>query len=277
MNENSGEMAMQYIRIESVKKTYTKPKSDEVVMALDGVDAEIHSGEFVSIVGPSGCGKSTLLRVIAGLDSIDEGMVAVQGRNVDGPDPDRGLLFQDYALFPWKTVVETVEFGLKVRGVDKNERSKISRAFIELVHLTGFEKKYPHELSGGMKQRCALARLLANNPKILLMDEPLAAIDAQTRKILQEEVLDIWEKEKQAGREKTIIWVTHSIEEAVFLSDRVLVMSRRPARIKESVPVSLARPRTDSTEADPAFVELCARLWASMKEEAAMAIMESGE
>ena len=270
-------MTMQYIQIESVKKTFTKPKSDEVVMALDGVDAEIHAGEFVSIVGPSGCGKSTLLRVIAGLDSIDEGVVSVEGRNVDGPDPDRGLLFQDYALFPWKTVVENVEFGLKVRGVDKEKRRNISREFIELVHLTGFETKYPHELSGGMKQRCALARLLANNPKILLMDEPLAAIDAQTRKILQEEVLDIWDKEKQAGREKTIIWVTHSIDEAVFLSDRVLVMSRRPARIKESVPVSLARPRTDSTEADPVFVELCARLWASMKEEAAMAIMESGE
>lgn len=277
MGGSFGDIAMQYITIKGVKKTYTKPKSDEVVMALDGVDAEVHSGEFVSIVGPSGCGKSTLLRVIAGLDSFDEGMVSIQGRNVDGPDPERGLLFQDYALFPWKTVVENVEFGLKVRGVDKDERRNISREFIELVHLTGFEKKYPHELSGGMKQRCALARLLANSPKILLMDEPLAAIDAQTRKILQEEVLDIWEKEKQAGREKTIIWVTHSIEEAVFLSDRVLVMSRRPARIKESVPVSLGRPRTDNTETDPVFVELCAQLWASMKEEAVMAIMESGE
>ena len=234
---------MQYIQIESVRKTFTKPKSDEVVIALDGVDAEIHAGEFVSIVGPSGCGKSTLLRVIAGLDSYDEGTVAVEGRTVDGPDPDRGLLFQDYALFPWKTVEENVEFGLKVRGVDRERTEQRFRGeFIELVHLTGFERKYPHELSGGMKQRCALARLLANNPKILLMDEPLAAIDAQTRKILQEEVLDIWEKEKQAGREKTIIWVTHSIDEAVFLSDRVLVMSRRPARIKESVPVSLTRP-----------------------------------
>ena len=276
MGGSFGDTAMQYITIESVKKTYTKPKSDEVVVALDGVNAEIHSGEFVSIVGPSGCGKSTLLRVIAGLDSFDEGTVSVQGRSVDGPDPNRGLLFQDYALFPWKTVVENVEFGLKVRGVDRDERRNVSKEFIELVHLTGFEKKYPHELSGGMKQRCALARLLANNPKILLMDEPLAAIDAQTRKILQEEVLDIWEKEKLAGREKTIIWVTHSIEEAVFLSDRVLVMSRRPARIKESVPVSLARPRTDKTETDPVFVELCAQLWASMKEEAVMAIMESG-
>ena len=266
---------MTYLKVEGVEKTFTKPKSKEVVKALDGVDAEIESGEFVSIVGPSGCGKSTLLRVIAGLDNVNQGSVTIESKEVDGPDPDRGLLFQDYALFPWKTVEENIEFGLKVRGVKKNDRISISEEFIELVNLKGFEKKYPHELSGGMKQRCALARLLANNPKILLMDEPLAAIDAQTRKILQEEVLEIWDKEKKAGREKTVIWVTHSIEEAVFLSDRVLVMSRRPATIKESVEIDLKRPRTDETESDPVFAKLCAQLWSSMKEEAASAILDT--
>ena len=266
---------MHYIKIEGIEKTYSKPKSNEVLKALDCVDAEFNSGEFVSIVGPSGCGKSTLLRVIAGLESVDRGSVFVDSKKVDGPDPDRGLLFQDYALFPWKTVEDNIEFGLKVKGIGKNDRKKISEEFIELVNLRGFENKYPHELSGGMKQRCALARLLANNPKILLMDEPLAAIDAQTRKILQEEVLEIWEKEKKSGREKTIIWVTHSIEEAVYLSDRVLIMSRRPATIKESVDINIKRPRTDETESDPVFAKLCAQLWSSMKKEAETAILES--
>ena len=264
---------MNLIEIDNVTKIYKRPGAEDVI-ALEDISGEVVSGEFLSIVGPSGCGKSTLLRMISGLDTVDRGGVLVEGQRVAGPDPKRGFLFQEYALFPWKTVRENVEFGPKARGIDRATRAETATRYIDLVKLTGFEDKYPHELSGGMKQRCALARLLANDPKILLMDEPLAAIDAQTRKILQEDILRIWQAEKDAGRNRTIIWVTHSIDEAVFLSDRIMVMTARPATVSKIITVDLPRPRTIETEADPAFARQCRDLWTAMKDEAEQAILQ---
>ena len=195
-------------------------------------------GEFVSILGPSGCGKSTLLYIVGGFVQPTQGTVAVDGKPVTGPGPDRGPVFQEFALFPWKTVLGNVMYGPLERGMAKSKAEEKARMLIALVHLTGYENFYPKELSGGMKQRVAIARTLAYGPSILLMDEPFGALDAHTRTGLQRELLEIWERDR-----KTVLFVTHSVEEAVFLSDRVVVLTRSPGRIKETIKIDLPRPR----------------------------------
>lgn len=210
-------------------------------LAINDVNLEVRKGEFIAIVGPSGCGKSTFLDMIAGLARQSSGEIYIDDKLITGPALDRGIVLQGYALFPWRTVRENVEFGLEIKGVPKSERGKISQQYIELVGLQGFADRFPHELSGGMKQRVAIARALAYDPEVLLMDEPFAAVDAQTREILQDELLRIWEE-----THKTIIFVTHSIDEAVFLADRVAVMTVNPGTIKEIVDINLPRPRQNS-------------------------------
>lgn len=207
--------------------------------ALENINLNVREGEFLAIVGPSGCGKSTLLDIIAGLSFANSGEIFIDDKLIKGPDLDRGIVLQGYALFPWRTVAQNVEFGLETKKVPKAKRHEISAEFINLVGLNGFEDRYPYELSGGMRQRVAIARALAYNPEVLLMDEPFAAVDAQTREILQDELLRIWEK-----THKTIIFVTHSIEEAVGMADRVAVMSANPGTIKEIIEVKLPRPRS---------------------------------
>jgi NitT/TauT family transport system ATP-binding protein len=206
--------------------------------AIDSINIQVRDGEFVTIVGPSGCGKSTFLDILAGLSDPTSGAIYIDGEKITGPSLDRGIVMQGYALFPWRTVRQNIEYGLEIKKVPKRERREVSARFIELVGLTGFEDHFPHELSGGMKQRVALARALAYDPEVLLMDEPFAAVDAQTREILQDELLSIWEK---TG--KTIVFITHSIEEAVFLADTVVVLSQGPCTVKAAVPVELPRPR----------------------------------
>jgi len=224
------------IRLEEVAKVFY---TDEVeTHALAGVHLAIQSGEYVSIAGPSGCGKSTLLYIVGGFVQPTAGTVAVNGAPVTGPGPDRGPVFQEFALFPWKTVLGNVMYGLIEQGVPRAKAEAKARALIALVHLEGYENFYPKELSGGMKQRVAIARTLAYGPGILLMDEPFGALDAHTRTGLQHELLEIWERDR-----KTVLFVTHSVEEAVFLSDRVVVLTRSPGRIKAVVDIDLPRPR----------------------------------
>ncbi|MFP3042160.1 ABC transporter ATP-binding protein [Treponema primitia] len=206
--------------------------------ALENLNLNVRTGEFVSIVGPSGCGKSTFLDILAGLSKPSSGEIFIDGHKISGPALDRGIVLQGYALFPWRTVRQNIEYGLEIKKIKKAERHSISDHFIDLVDLKGFENSYPHELSGGMRQRVAIARALAYDPEVLLMDEPFAAVDAQTRETLQDELLSIWEKTK-----KTIVFITHSIEEAVFLADRVAVMTASPGTIKAIVPIALPRPR----------------------------------
>jgi NitT/TauT family transport system ATP-binding protein len=225
------------IDIEAVSKTF-ETRQGRRHLALTGISLSVADGEFVSILGPSGCGKSTLLYIVGGFVAPSEGVAKVKGKPVTGPGPDRGPVFQEFALFPWKTVLGNVMYGLVQRGVSKVEAQERARELISLVHLTGYESFYPKELSGGMKQRVALARTLAYRPSILLMDEPFGALDAHTRTRLQNDLLDIWERDR-----KTVLFVTHSVEEAVFLSDRVAVMTRSPGRIKDIVAVDLPRPR----------------------------------
>ena len=210
-------------------------------IALKDVNLKVKSGELLAIVGPSGCGKSTLLDLIAGLAHPSPGEIFIDGRLIKGPALDRGIVLQGYALFPWRVVLDNVAFGLEIKGVPKNERRRISQEFINLVGLQGFEERYPYELSGGMKQRVAIARALAYDPEVLLMDEPFAAVDAQAREVLQDELLLIWDK---TG--KTIVFVTHSIEEAIYLADRVAVMTPSPGVIKDVLEITLLRPRQNS-------------------------------
>jgi ABC-type nitrate/sulfonate/bicarbonate transport system ATPase subunit len=214
------------------------------VAALSGIDLDVRKGEFVCLLGPSGCGKSTLLRIIAGFETATVGTVAVHDRPVIGPGPDRGIVFQDYGLFPWLTVRENIGFGPKHAGLASREVTRITAQFMDMVALTAFANHYPHQLSGGMKQRVAIARVLANDTDMLLMDEPFGALDALTRTKLQEDLLDIWHRTKL-----TVIFVTHSVEEAVLLADRVLVMSAGPGRIDDSFIIDLPRPRDVSSTA----------------------------
>jgi NitT/TauT family transport system ATP-binding protein len=225
------------IAIERLSKSFTTQRGSTHA-ALGGISLDIAEGEFVSILGPSGCGKSTLLYIVGGFVAPSEGRVTVAGRPVTGPGPDRGPVFQEFALFPWKTVLGNVMYGLREQGVPAPQAEARARALIGLVHLAGYENFYPKELSGGMKQRVAIARTLAYGPSTLLMDEPFGALDAHTRTGMQNELLDIWERDR-----KTVLFVTHSVEEAVFLSDRVVVLTRAPGRIKEIVKVDLPRPR----------------------------------
>ena len=213
-------------------------KEFESFIAIKDVSFRVKDGEFVCIIGPSGCGKTTLLRMIAGLEKITGGEILLDGREVVKPGKDRGFVFQEYTLFPWRTAQKNVEFGLEIQGMGKNERKELAKKYIDLVGLSGFESRYPKELSGGMQQRVAIARSLVNNPEILLMDEPFGALDAQTRNLMQVELLRMWKKEH-----KTILFVTHSVDEAVFLADRVIVMTTAPGGIREIVEVKVDRPR----------------------------------
>jgi NitT/TauT family transport system ATP-binding protein len=245
------------IEIRALGRTFRKKGTKEAFHALRGFDLSIEKGEFVTVVGPSGCGKSTLLDLLVGLSRPDEGQILIDGKPIDGPALDRGIVLQGYALFPWRTVRRNVEFGLEIKGVPKKERTELSRHYIDLVDLTGFENHYPYELSGGMQQRVAIARALAYDPEVLLMDEPFAAVDAQTRETMQDEILSIWEK---TG--KTVVFVTHSIEEAVGLSDRVAVMGKNPGRVKEVVKVNLPRPRRiGDVRSTPDFSLISHRIW----------------
>jgi NitT/TauT family transport system ATP-binding protein len=228
------------IDIQHVSKTFEQ-RTGGAFTAIDDVTLTIGRGEFVSLLGPSGCGKSTLLNLVAGFERTTQGSVKVNGQPVTGPGPDRVVVFQEHALFPWLTVLENVAFGLKQRGIGKKERHERAMEQIRTVHLSKFADRYPHELSGGMRQRAAIARALAMDPDILLMDEPFAALDEQTRLILHRELEEIWMKTR-----KTILFITHNIREAVVLSDRVLVMSTRPGRIKKEFAVKAARPRDPS-------------------------------
>ncbi len=224
------------IKIEKLTKTFDS--NGKSVCATENLNLEIREGEFISLLGPSGCGKTTILRLIAGLETPTEGVIYERERRVEGPGPDRGMVFQEFALFPWRTVIKNIEFGLEIKGIPKGERRKIAEKYIDLVNLEGFEDAHPNELSGGMKQRVGIARALANEPDVLLMDEPFGSLDAQTRNIMQRELLNIWQKTN-----KTIIFVTHSVDEALYLSDRVIVLTARPATKKKEFNIDLPRPR----------------------------------
>jgi NitT/TauT family transport system ATP-binding protein len=228
--------------VRALEKVYVDPETAAEVVAIRGLDLEVPKNEFVSIIGPSGCGKTTFLHILAGLRRSTAGTILVDGKAVTRPGADRGMVFQDYALLPWKTAAENVEFGLKIKGVPPRERAEVAHQYLKMVGLDGFERKYPRELSGGMQQRVALARALANKPAVLLMDEPFASVDALTRATLQELLMSVWEAEP-----RTIVFVTHGVEEAVFLSSRVVVLSPRPARVERIITVDLPRPRRWAT------------------------------
>ncbi len=232
---------MSALSIENVSKIYPGHNpDDEPVSALMNNSFEIENDEFCSILGHSGCGKTTMLNLIAGFEVPTEGRVLLDGKPIGGPSWERSVIFQDYALFPWLTVKENIEFGLEMKRVPSAEREQVVKRHIELVGLEGFERRLPHQLSGGMRQRVAVARALAISPRVLLMDEPFAALDAQNRSIMQREMVRIWNTER-----KTVVLVTHSIEEAIILSDRIIVMTKRPGRVKENIVVDLARPRDE--------------------------------
>ena len=269
------------LRLAGVTKSFIAPRTGHTTLAVDNVTLHIEAGEFICIVGPSGCGKSTVLNMIAGLDRPSSGSIEKDGVAIAGPGADRGVMFQDYALMPWQTAQDNVGFGLRHgtpgHGYTPKQREERIRHFIELVGLTGAEKKYPHQLSGGMRQRVALARLLANGPDVLLMDEPLGALDAQTRLILQIELLRIWGQTAPRAQRKTAIFITHDIEEAVFLADRVVVMSSHPGRVRAILDIDLPRPRNESVRADPRFGQLTEGIWALIRDEAYRAIGGSSD
>jgi NitT/TauT family transport system ATP-binding protein len=221
-----------------LSKTFTGNLPGESVHVLENIQHRIENGRFVSIIGPSGCGKTTLLRIIAGLEKASAGKVILDGRELVQGTEEVGLVFQEYALFPWRTTLQNIEMGPEIKGVDKEKRHSKAMEYIKTFNLSGFENRYPRELSGGMKQRVAIARTLIMNPRIVLMDEPFGSLDSQTRNVLQEFLLGIWEKRKD-----TIVFVTHNVDEAVFLSDQIIVLSKRPARIVKTFEVGLPRPR----------------------------------
>ena len=261
------------IEVAGLGKTYAGRRGDDVE-ALRGIDLAVRPGEFLAVVGPSGCGKSTLLSLDRGLRPAERRHDRCDGRAVTGPAPERGVMFQDYALFPWRTVLGNVEFGPLARGRPRKLRRARARELIALVGLEGFEHRYPHELSGGMRQRCALARMLANEPRIWLMDEPLAAVDLQTRIILQDELLRLWGDDRpDSGARPTVLFVTHGIDEAVLLADRVVVLARRPGRIKAVVDVTLPRPRAPLRNA-PELARIVEQVWGLIRDEAERAIVE---
>lgn len=264
-------MSTAKIQLEHVHKEFVVRAEDggpaQRFVALDGVSLEVQAGEFLVLVGPSGCGKSTLLDVLAGLTLPSSGRVLIDGKPITGPARDRGVVFQQYALFPWLTALDNVAFGLDIAGLGRQQRRAKAAAYLELVGLSAFANHYPHELSGGMKQRVAIARSLAYEPEVLLMDEPFAALDAQTRETLQEELVDIW---RRTG--KTIVFITHGIDEAVVLGQRVAVMTSRPGRIKQivNIPPEL-HAGTPDVRAQPLFGALRHQIWTLLHDEVAAA------
>jgi NitT/TauT family transport system ATP-binding protein len=225
------------LEIRDLKQSFPRDDGTQLVV-LDQLSFDVQDKEFVCILGSSGCGKTTLLRLIAGLDDAREGSIVLDGEKMTGPSPKVGFVFQEYSLFPWRNVIDNIAFGLEMKGIPKDDRYRIAEQYLDLVNLSQFKTSYPSELSGGMRQRIAVARALALEPVLLLMDEPFGALDAQTRNMLQKELLDIWDKTK-----KTIIFITHSVDEAVFLADRIIVLTPRPGRICQIFPVELHRPR----------------------------------
>jgi ABC-type nitrate/sulfonate/bicarbonate transport system ATPase subunit len=255
---------MNILAVRGVERRFDK------TLALQATDLDVAQNDFITILGPSGCGKSTLLRIIAGLDQQTAGEVLLDGKRISGPGADRGMVFQSYTLFPWLTVQDNVCFGLRERGMPRPEQLALAKDYLHKVGLKGFENHFPKQLSGGMQQRTALARALANKPRMLLMDEPFGALDHQTRELMQELLLGIWEAERT-----TVLFVTHDIDEAVFMGSRVMVMSARPGRIKLDRVVPLAHPRHYSVKTTPAFMDLKAELTEAVRVEvlAAQALM----
>lgn len=256
------------LRVDNVNKTFDRAGKPSVE-ALRFINLSIREGEFVSIVGASGSGKSTLLRIIDGLLVPSGGAVYVDGSRVERPGPDRAMVFQQDSLLPWKTVIENVAYGLTLARKPWREASKVAERFITMTGLSGFESHYPHQLSGGMRQRVNVARALAVDPRILLLDEPFAALDAQTREIMQTELLSIWGESR-----KTVLLITHQIDEAVFLSDRVIVFSARPGSVREEVPITLPRPRDLELKRTPEFVGLVDRIWKLIEDEVRIGLKE---
>ena len=255
---------MSKLRIEGVSRSFAPArKGAPPTLALQPITLDVTDNDFITILGPSGCGKSTLLRIIAGLDQANDGQVVLDGAAVTGPGSDRGMVFQSYTLFPWLSVLDNIAFGLRERGLPAADRTRIAQDWCTRVGLSGFEHHYPKQLSGGMQQRTAIARVLANDPKIMLLDEPFGALDNQTRALMQETLLDIWQRDR-----KTVLFVTHDIEESIFLASRVLVMTARPGRIKADVPINLPYPRHYTLKTSPEFSTLKARLTEEIRVEA---------
>ncbi|MBL7089091.1 ABC transporter ATP-binding protein [Acidovorax sp.] len=252
---------MSSVSIQAVSRVFESAKGQRT-QALQPVDFEVRDNDFVTILGPSGCGKSTLLRIVAGLDHATSGRVLLDGMPVEGPGADRGMVFQSYTLFPWLTIEQNIRFGLRERGMPEAQQKERAAYFIAKVGLRGFEQHFPKQLSGGMQQRTAIARALANDPKILLMDEPFGALDNQTRVLMQELLLGIWEAER-----KTVLFVTHDIDEAIFMANRVAVFSARPGRIKTELAVDLPHPRHYTIKTSPEFMDLKARLTEEIRAE----------
>ena len=257
------------LSVERVTRSFPGSGGREPTQALAETSLHAADNDFVAILGPSGCGKSTLLRIVAGLDHATSGRVMLDGHPVRAPGADRGMVFQSYTLFPWLTVRENIAFGLREQGMSKGERDPLVADYIAQVGLQGFEDHYPKQLSGGMQQRTALARALANDPKILLLDEPFGALDHQTRSLMQELLLEIWERHR-----KTVLFVTHDIDEAIFMANRVAVFSARPGRIKSEVAIELRRPRHYTVKTTPRFAEYKARLTEEIRIEAVRTVME---
>jgi NitT/TauT family transport system ATP-binding protein len=248
------------LEVRDLTKTFRR--GTRSVAAIAGFSLMVENGEFVSIVGPSGCGKSTFLHILGGFEPADSGTMLLSGVPIAGPGPDRGMLFQEFALFPWRSVMGNVGWALEVQGVPKAERLVRAEKFLKLVGLSGFADAYPAELSGGMKQRVALARVLAFEPRILLMDEPFGALDAQTRELMQEELNAIWQQTRN-----TVLFVTHDIEEAIYLSDRVIVFTARPGRLKDEVRIDLPRPRSIDVKKSGEYLAYRNRVWDSLRSE----------
>jgi len=251
------------LSIEHLSKRYWFEREDREVLAVNDVSLAIEDGEFLAIVGPSGCGKTTLLNIVAGLLPYEDGTVSIDGKRVNGPGVDRAVVFQHSSLLPWRTIAGNVRYGMEMqRRFDEATMQERTDHFVKMVGLNGFEKHFPNELSGGMQQRVNLARALAADPKVLLMDEPFAALDAQTREFMQSELLKIWSQDR-----KTVLFITHQINEAVYLADRVAVMSARPGRLKGVFKIPFGRPRTLSLKRDPQFLEIEDSIWQLIEEE----------
>jgi len=260
------ELCVSELVIDNVSRIFPGARRRAPTLALEPTNLTIPDNDFVTIVGPSGCGKSTLLRLIAGLDQPTTGRILLNGIPVSEPGPDRGMVFQSYTLFPWLTVADNIAFGLREKGTPAHRRTAIVREWLVRIDLVSFEHHYPKQLSGGMQQRTAIARALANDPAILLLDEPFGALDNQTRALMQELLLDIWERER-----KTVLFVTHDIEEAIFLASRVVVMTARPGRIKADVRIDLPHPRRYTIKTSPEFSALKARLTEEIRAEVMLA------